>query len=105
MLSTHLRLTHAPRRKTPNAQSTLQGKVTGCRRREIMKNKTPKWNADGEPVNFEAAAIDAHEWLLFLKFYMQEKFNSAITEQELPRLQGCIDALEKFLTKENPPAP
>ena len=51
----------------------------------------PLWDAEGEPVNLEAAAQDALEWLRVLRRYVRRDID------EEQRILGAIAALERFL--------
>lgn len=53
-----------------------------------------RWNRDGEPVNLDAAAADALEWLEW--FYKRWK-RDRLPKRALTRLERCGDALREYL--------
>ncbi len=58
----------------------------------------PQWDANGEPMNLEAAAIDAHTWL---RFFLKEleKGNVIFSihhSEDMIKLSNAISAIEKF---------
>ena len=61
-----------------------------------MGDIQPIWK-DGEPMNLQAAGFDAMAWLVTVRARLAE---SSLVWANMPELNGCISALERFLPEE-----
>lgn len=58
----------------------------------------PTWTESGEPVNLEAAATDAHQWLYAMARFMDNGvLKLAKHAENRKRIGMAIEYLEKFL--------
>lgn len=68
---------------------------------ENQQYQTPTFH-DGEPVNLEAAALDALDWLKWGKEFLKHNYHNRRRDTILYRLGRAIAALEEFLPDETP---
>lgn len=57
---------------------------------------------DGKPINLEAAALDALEWLEFWRGYLNYNHLGQEWNESRRRMSGAIEALEYYLPKGEP---
>jgi hypothetical protein len=59
----------------------------------------PEYDGEGEPINIEAAATDAMEWLRMLHRWLSDGFITLDKHDEnVERLGATVRALERFTT-------
>ena len=57
-----------------------------------------RFDEEGQPLNMEAAILDAQDWLCWLyNNGMSPRLTAKEVSEQMPRLKRCIESLQKFL--------